>query len=265
MSNSFDPYNPGNEAYPQESGSGKGCLWGCLIGGGLVVASILCAGIGGYWFVSSQIAKYTSEQPVILPTVDYSEEQFAELDSRVKSFQEKLDSGEAPDEDLELSADDINAMIGKNEDLKGRVYVKIENDQVEGDVSIPIDKLPGGKGRYLNGSASFDVSMEGGVLIVTVDQAEVNGEPVPEQFMQGLRKENLAKDLYKNPENAKFMRHFEDIRIDDDRFILRVKRGDSSVGAEGGVAEEQPGAESLPIESSDAETGTEQRDPAEVN
>ncbi len=230
MSNFVDPQTPGTEPQVQSSGSGNGCLWGCLIAGGLFIGSILCAGFGGYWLISSQIAKYTSDTPVELPTVEYSEEELAKLDARVETFREKLDAGETPEEDLVLTADDINALISKNEDLKGKVYVKIENNQVEGDVSIPLDKLPMGKGRYFNGSATFDVSMDGGVLIVTVDQAELNGEPVPEEFMQPMRQENLAKDVYKDPENAKFMSRFEDIRIEDDKFILRVKRG-----GEGGV------------------------------
>ncbi|WP_182871132.1 hypothetical protein [Stieleria mannarensis] len=230
MANFVEPQTPGSEPPPQSSGSGNGCLWGCLIAGGLFIGSILCAGFGGYWFLSNQIAKYTSDTPVQLPTVEYSEEELAKLDARVDSFREKLDAGETPEEDLILTADDINALISSNEDLKGKVFVKIENDQVEGDVSFPLDKLPMGKGRYFNGSATFDVSMDGGVLIVTVDQAEVNGESVPEQFMEGLRQENLAKEVYKDPENAKFMSQFEDIRVEDDKFILRVKRGD-----EGGV------------------------------
>ncbi|QDV87093.1 hypothetical protein [Planctomycetes bacterium TBK1r] len=260
MSNFVDPQTPGSEPQVQSSGSGNGCLWGCLIAGGLFIGSILCAGFGGYWLISSQIAKYTSDTPVDLPTVEYSEEELAKLDARVESFREKLDAGETPEEDLVLTADDINALISKNEDLKGKVYVKIENNQVEGDVSIPLDKLPMGKGRYFNGSATFDVSMDGGVLIVTVDQAELNGEPVPEEFMQAMRQENLAKDVYKDPENAKFMSRFEDIRVEDDKFILRVKRG-----GEGGVQTNpmvEPADEATPDEATPDEVS--EVEPAEA-
>lgn len=232
MANVVDPQMQGQEPQPQSSGSGKGCLWGCLIVGGLFVASILCAGFGGYWFLSRQVEKYTSETPVKLPTVEYSEEDLAALEARVESFKEKLDAGETPDEDLILTADDINALITKNEDLKGRVFVKIENNQVEGDVSFPLDKLPMGKGRYFNGSATFDVSMDDGFLVVTAQEATVNGEAVPDEFMEGLRQENLAKEVYKDPENEKFMRQFEDIRVEDNKFILRVKRDQDSGGVE---------------------------------
>lgn len=256
MANVYEPQSPGSEPQPQSSGTGKGCLWGCLIAGGLFIGSILCAGFGGYWFISSQVAKYTSETPIDLPTVDYTEEELAKLDARVESFKEKLDAGETPDEDLVLTADDINALIGKNEDLRGKVYVKIENNQVEGDVSFPLDKLPMGKGRFFNGSATFDVSMEGGILIVTAEQAEVNGDPVPEEFMQGLRNENLAKDVYKDPDNAKFMRQFEDIRIEDNKFILRIKRDDKGGVQENPLAaptEVEP-ASTVPPDSDSVET-----------
>lgn len=259
MANVYEPQSLGNEPIPQSSGSGKGCLWGCLIAVGLFVGAVLCAGVGGYFFVSSQITKYTSETQVELPTVEYSEDQIAELDARVESFREKLDAGETPEEDLVLTADDINAMIGSNKDLKGKVFVKIENEQVEGDVSIPTDMIPFGKGRFFNGSATFDVSMEGGVLIVTAEQAEVNGEPVPEEIMQALRNENLAKEYYKDPKNAKFMRQFEDIRIEGDKFILRVKRDEKP-----DEVQENPNVETSVEESTDSAGEEPEADPEPV-
>ncbi|MCA9137218.1 MAG: hypothetical protein KDB00_10675 [Planctomycetales bacterium] len=228
MANVVEPQIPGQQTQPQGSGAGKGCLWGCLLLLGLGVASILCVGIGGYWFANRLVSQYTSDTPVDLPTVEYTEDELATLEARIESFRSKLNAGETPEEDLVLTADDINALIGKNEDFKGKVFVKIENNQVEGDVSIPLDKVPLCEGRYFNGKASFNVSMEGGVLIVTADQAEFNGNPVPEEFMQSMRNENLAKDVYKDEKNAKFMRQFEDIKIEDNKFILRVKRNDDS-------------------------------------
>lgn len=253
MTNVEQPPFPAEQYQPRQSNSNKGCLWGCLIAAVLFVAAILCAGFGGYFFLTGQIEKYTSDKPVDLPSVEYNEAEMEALNQRVESFREKLKSGETPEEDLVLTADDINAMISDNEDLKGKIFVKIENNQVEGDVSFPLDKLPGGKGRFFNGSATFDVSMEGGVLIVTADQAEVNGEAVPDQFMEAMRQENLAKDIYKDPENAKFMRQFEDIRIEDDKFILRVKRDGDGAAESGDAAAGE--AESGDTEAAGTEAG----------
>lgn len=248
-----EPQLPGQQ--PQSSSSNKGCLIGCLVVAGLFIASILCAGFGGYWFVSKQVAAYTSETPRELPTVEYSEEQLTQLEDRIKTFREKMDRGEVPEEDLVLSADDINALIAKNEDLKGKVYVKIEDGQVKGDVSIPLDKVPLGKGRYFNGAATFDVSMDQGVLIVTAEAAEVNDSPVPEEIMNEFRKENLAKEFYKDPENAKLMRQFEDIRIEDDRFVLRVKRDKDEDGGSNGV-QQNPKVQEPAEEAPESDQGT---------
>jgi hypothetical protein len=224
MANADQPPFGSDQYQPQTSGSNKGCLWGCLIAGGLIAGAFLCAGFGLYFFLSGQIEKYSSATPVELPSVEYTEEEMQALQSRITTFREKLEAGDPPEDNLVLTADDINAMIQANKELRGKAYVEIENDQVTGKVSIPLDGVPGGSGRFFNGSASFDVSMENGVLVVTVDQAEVKGEPVPEEFLAPVRQENLAQELYKDPQNAKFMRQFESIRIEDNQIILTPKR-----------------------------------------
>ena len=77
-----------------------------------------------------------------------------------------------------LTSDDLNALIEENPEFKGMVYVKVEGDEVKGQVSIPLDKLDFGmvRGRYLNGEADFKASLSDGVLIVTIESVEVNGQ-----------------------------------------------------------------------------------------
>jgi hypothetical protein len=245
----------------QRSGS-RGCLYGCLgvIVGGLLL--MLCAGIGVYWFVKGQIEKYTSTEPMQIPTVDYSEEQMAELKGRVDAFTQAIDAGTTPAEDLVLTAEEINALIGSDEKMRGKFFVKIENDQVSGDVSIPLDGVPGGKGRYFNGSASVAVSMEGGVLIVTLTAAEVNGEPVPQEIVDAIGQENLAKDMYKDPDNAKVLRKFESVSVEGDKLILKVRRDAAETEAEP-TGETGEGTEAA--EESPTDEPAEDEQPVEAN
>lgn len=216
----------------------RGCLYGCLFAVFAVVGLALCAGIGGWWFVTGQVAKYTAEMPVELPVEAYTEEQMTELHTRVDTFKNTLDQGDQPEQDLVLSAADINAMINENEEMQGKAFVKIADGAVSGDVSVPTDALPGGKGRFFNASATFKVSMENGVLIVTLVDAEVKGEKVPQQFIDSMSRENLAKDLYKDPKNAEMLRRFESAQIEDGQLILKLRRepeinsGDSNTAAE---------------------------------
>lgn len=260
MSNAFEPQHQ-EEPAVQSSGTGKGCLWGCLIAAGLFAAVCICGAVGTYFFVTGKVKQFTSTTPAELPTVEYTEEELTVLKERLKDFRDKADEGEVPDEDLVLTADDINALISSNEDFKGKVFVEIENDQVSGKVSFPLDAVPLiGKGRYFNGSATFDVSMDGGVLIVTMVEAEVKGEPVPDEIMEAMQNENLAKNLYSDPDQATFMRQFDDIRVEDDKLYLRFKRPEpgeeSSEDGEAGADETSPDA----VEAGDSSGGDSAED-----
>ena len=196
MSNVYEASKPTTETAQVPEKSGCGCwVWGCL---SVVVIGIIGIALASYLLyrvAAGQIEKYTSETPQEMPVVEYDEETLTALETRFDDFKAKLKSGE-PTEDLVLTAEDINAMIAKKEDLKGKIFVKIEDGQLKGDVSMPLDNLPlgVGKGRYFNASAAFDVTMANGMLVVNLADAEVKGEQVPEEFLQGMRKENLAKD-----------------------------------------------------------------------
>ena len=87
--------------------------------------------------------------------------------------------------------------------------------QLSADVSVPLDKIPGGRGRYFNGSVTIEASLENGVLIANIADAEVNGESVPESLLEPLKRENLAAEMYKDPDTAKLLRKFERLEIKD--------------------------------------------------
>ena len=205
-----------------------GCLLGCAMASGLICLLVLCAGGGTYWWVSGQVEKYTAEQPVELPVVRYSEEQLNELETRIETFVDAIDQGEIPDHDLVLTAEEINALIAQQKEFRGKVFIKINDGQIVGDVSVPTDPIPGGKDRYLNGSATIEASLEGGVLIVTLADAEVNGQPVPSEILDGLSRANLAKELYKDKEVAETMRKFRSLAIEDDKIFLELRRDENT-------------------------------------
>lgn len=217
-------------------------------------AGFLCMGGVGYWFLNKTIATYTSEEPMEIEVVEYSEEDMAALKARMDAFNDAIDRGEVPKEDLVLTAADINALIADKEEVRGKVFVRIEDGEIEGDVSFPLDGIPMMDGRYFNGSATMDVTMDDGHLFVRAKEAEVNGAPVPEEFMTGLRDENLAKNVNRDPDQRKFLRKFQDIRVEDDKLILEVRRDteESDSVEEGSITPESVGVDvEAPTETSD--------------
>lgn len=201
--------------------------WGCLIGGCLitmllVVGGLVAVGFGTYHFLTQQVTQYTSPEPRQLPVVEVSPEEMEEIATRVDTFQKEIDQGKAP-ESLVLTSEELNALISQQEKLRERVFVTIEDGLIEADVSFPTDGLPGGQGRYFNGSARIDVSLENGELIVNLESAELNGQPIPESIMKQLRTQNLAKDMNNEPDFAKTLAKFERLGVEGDKLILTPK------------------------------------------
>lgn len=225
--------------------SALGCvLWGCLIAVLVAIVLAIAAAVGGYYFLKGQLSQYTAEEPIDLPVVELEEERIAELEQRVEGFAGQIDADPgkdegAPDEaeeaaesdELVLTADEINALIASNKDLRGRVFVRIEDGLVSGDVSLPTDALPLGGGRFFNATATFDVSLTGGDLTVRLVDASVKGQPLPGAFLSAIAAENLAKDFRKDPEVAKVLNRIGSLRVEEDRIVL-AKRADSDVAAE---------------------------------
>jgi hypothetical protein len=212
-----------------------GCFfYGCIIASVLALLMVVLLAIGAflfYRFASGVIEQYTSTTPRQLPKVEMPAEQRQALKARVEAFRKAVNE-ETPTDPLVLTTDDLNALIDDQPELKGMAYIKVEGDAAKAQVSIPLDKLGIGmvRGRYLNGEADVKASLRDGVLIVTLDSMEVNGQRVPEEVMKGIRQQNLAKDVYKEEKNAAMIRKFESLEIKDGKIIIKVRArpGDST-------------------------------------
>lgn len=219
-----------NQAVPPRKG--RGCFfYGCLT---LVVVVIL--GLAGLYLGVRSVAKqviqrYSDSSPITLPAVEISAEEAAAAQQQLKAFQSALDAG-TPAEPLVLGEKEINALIAASPDfamLKDRVHIAIDGDQIKGQISYPLDELPLpwfariARGRYLNGSAGLSVSMTNGALLVTIQSLEVKGEAVPEQFMAGLRQQNLAQNVYKDANSMATLRKLESIVIKDGKLEVKAR------------------------------------------
>lgn len=222
MSNVYEAAKPTDEPAAAPAKSGCGCwVWGCLtvlLVGGLVLG---ITGYLAYRWGAEQRDKYFSTTPAELPVVEYEEDKFTALETRVEDFKTSLNTDQ-PTEDLVLSEDDINALINGNEDLRGKIYVELEEGQIKGDVSFPTDGIPFLGGRYFNASASLEASIVNGNLIVNMTDAEVKGEQVPAEVMTELKRENLAKDLFRDPESQKALSRIDSIEIQEGQITLRI-------------------------------------------
>jgi hypothetical protein len=175
------------------------------------------------------VDQYTATAPRELPKVEMPAEKRQSVKDRFEAFRRALDAGTAT-EPLILTSDDVNALIDEEPNWKGKIYVSIEKDKVKGQVSIPLEflALPMFRGRYLNGEAELKISLKDGLLLMTLESFEVNGQRPPEQFLANFRQQNLLEDAYKNPQNAHRIRSLESIEVKDGKIIIKPRTKDAS-------------------------------------
>ncbi len=221
------PFGPeGEVGYPAEpEKKGHGCFfYGCITLIVLAVLALVAIGVLTYTlysYTNGLVQQYTSTQPIELPPVNFTAEQRKELDERWATFTKALDDGESAE--IVLSGDDINALISENKELKGKAYVTVKDDEISGQISIPLDQIPlFGKGRFLNAKAAFDAKLEDGELDVRLKSGEVNGKTMPPEVAAQFQKQNLFENV-NDPQMRAQIRKFESMQIKGDKVILKAK------------------------------------------
>ena len=184
----------------------RGCLYYGCIAGLVLMLMMLVGGLLGLHYAKRMFHNFTDDKPMPLPQVQMSRADIDRIEQRIETFRQAVRS-EKPTEPLILSADEINALIATDPDfreLKGKLYVTLSGDQVEGQLSIPMESvgLQLFKGRYLNGKGTFSVSLRNGRIRLNTMSFKVKDRPVPEVYMEQIRKQNLAESINNDPRAA---------------------------------------------------------------
>ena len=203
------------EPPPRDSSGcfGKGCL--------ILVCFIifLCFAFAGgtYFAVRFLRTSYFSNEPVRLPATNVTADDRQAAMEKWQAFERAAKEHKASE--LELSADEVNALIASEKKLRGKIYVTIDNDTARVQVCVPLDDLTLLRGRYMNAQCTVQSAEDGRPTGARITNLIVNGKPVGEEVLSwhgpwGFRRylEQWADDEEVNS--------FE---IKDGKVILRTK------------------------------------------
>jgi hypothetical protein len=161
---------------------GLGCFAkGCLI---LVVFGILlCLSfVAGTYYASRFLrTEYFSAAHERLPISHASVEDEQAVRTRWNAF-EKAARAHEPAR-IELTADDLNALIASDPKLRGDAFVTIEDNTARLQLSTPIGRNWWLRGRYLNAQGSVQSAPSGKPEDARITSIVVNGRPVGEEFL----------------------------------------------------------------------------------
>jgi hypothetical protein len=122
----------------------------CILFSIFVVLLILCS-VNLFFFTKNVVEHMTVTDSQTFPIVDMSDAEVDLLTSRVKVFVDELRIQKVPERDLVVTQDEINGLLGQSDYLRGNMYVTFTEGKVLEEYSLPVDMLPGGKGRFFLG------------------------------------------------------------------------------------------------------------------
>lgn len=202
-----------------------------LIGAFAVAAAIMIGYIAWSFTVRNVVPRiaesYTDARPRAFTSPALPEAEVESLADRVESFAEAVKSRTAQPP-LELSDTQLNALLQKEwqDDLEnGSMRVRIEQDRLLADLSVPLDELSGTTwwrlaDRYLTGTATIDVALRSGRLELRLASFAIDGDPVPNWILNALDADNQLQKLMNDPDVQEVTRNLARVELTPGRMVL---------------------------------------------
>ena len=218
------------EAPPRRKG--LGCFGrGCLILLVFVIVLAIACFAGLYWglhrnsalfYGSFWLAKTRSiaEAATPLPEFNASDQQIQLVQERWQDFEQKTRAGQAAE--IELSADDINALIATTEGVRGKVFVSIDGNLLRLQASVPIGGFLGKPGYYFNGDVIIELNGAQSLDNPQFSRITISGEQVPTDFLKWKYRSRHLREYLADQRNAY---DIGTIEIRDGKVILRSRIG----------------------------------------
>jgi hypothetical protein len=198
------------EAPPQRKGLGcfaRGCLILSIFA--LVLAIAGFAGLywglhrhsalfyGSYWLAKT---RSLAETATLVPEFNASDQQIQLVKERWEEFEQKTRAGQPAE--IELSADDINALIAATDGARGKVFVSIDGNQLRLQASVPIGGFLGRPGYYFNGDVVIELKGAQSLDNPQFSRITINGEQVPTDFLNWKYRSRQLREYLADHGNA---------------------------------------------------------------
>ena len=216
------------EAPPRRKGLGcfaRGCL--TLLIFAIVLAIAGFAGMywglhrhsalfyGSYWLAKT---RSIAEAPTPVPEFSASDQQLQLVRERWQDFEQKTRAGQPAA--IELSADDINALIATTDNVRGKVFASIDGDQLRLQASVPIGEILGRPGYYFNGDVIMELKGAQELDNPRFSRLTINGEQVPTDFLDWKYRSRQLREYLTEQRNTYDIYTLE---VRDGKVILRSR------------------------------------------
>ena len=196
---------------------------GCLTKGCLILAcfflflsvAFVCGTYVAIRYLKSEyLPRAGSELPVATPSDQEQQAAMAKWDA----FDTRARAHESAR--LELTGDELNALVAAEPMLRGKAHVALEGDIARLQVSIPLTNMRWLDGRYMNGECTIQSGLTGDASELRITNIVINGRPVPDEVLQ-MQYGPWSIRRFFNDWSAE--KNLKTVEIHDGRVILETK------------------------------------------
>ncbi|MDB6147535.1 MAG: hypothetical protein JWO45_1199 [Spartobacteria bacterium] len=207
---------------PPPPQKGMGCFGkGCII---LVAFCVLlgAAFVGGTFYAIHYLrGEYFPKTGVQLPADAATDQEQQEILARWHSFETHARAHEPAH--IELTAQEINALILAEPKLRGKAHVAIADNVLRLQLSVGLDNVRWLRGHYVNGECTVQSSVNGNPADARVTSIIVNGRPVAEEALRWQYGRWSLRRYISDWADEKNLKTFE---VQDGKVILETKGSD---------------------------------------
>lgn len=188
----------------------KGCLILCVF-----LIFIGLAGVGGVIFGLRVVkSSYFPTSRVHLPEVTSTQEEQDAANAKWNEFEQA--AREKRQAHLEMTADEVNALIASNPELRGNAMVSIENEVATLRLSFPLDRISWMRGRYANAECTVQSAENGNPGELRIANVRLNDKPVEDEYLNWRGPWSLRRALERWTERE----NLTTLEIRDGRVVL---------------------------------------------
>jgi len=168
---------------------------------------------GSYWLAKT---RSIAQAPTPVPEFSLSDQQIQRVRERWQDFEQKTRAGQTAE--IELSADDVNALIATSEDVRGKLFAAIDGDKLRLQASLPIGGFLGRPGYYFNGDVIIELKGAQSLDSPQFSRLTINGEQAPTDFLDWKYRSRHLREYLAEQRTAYDVGTIE---IRDGKMILR--------------------------------------------
>ena len=206
-----------------------GCIIMCLLLAFMtgIVIQIIVSGVRHL----EELIPYSNTEPLDIPEEHGTEAELNSIRSKIKTFDQQINSDSSEMAELSLSVKDINILIANDKylsDLRNEYFFK--GIKTDGTITALCSRkmrkfLPWQERKYWNGEMTLKLEvLNGAEFLRVINFKSINGSSMPENLLQKWQTQDQL-EMYKNDDHfADSLKKINSVKFAEDSITLSTKK-----------------------------------------